>query len=116
MLTTPRTPAAIASNCALGSRAYTSTCAPAALSNSAFQAAAALAPATTTLRPSSLRNTGSRASGAMRAGGGSERISDSAIEGLKRDDFSSHRHRALLLLLEHDLFRKPVPTFRDHAQ
>jgi hypothetical protein len=34
---------------------------------------------------------------------------------LERDDFSSNRHRALTLLLEHDLFRKPVPTFRDHA-
>jgi len=23
---------------------------------------------------------------------------------------------AVIFLLEHDLFRKPVPTFRDHAQ
>ncbi len=37
------------------------------------------------------------------------------LSGLERDDFSSNRHPALALLLEHDLFRKPVPTFRDHA-
>jgi hypothetical protein len=30
---------------------------------------------------------------------------------LERDDFSSNRHP----LVEHDLFRKPVSTFRDHA-
>jgi hypothetical protein len=35
---------------------------------------------------------------------------------LERDDFSSSRHPALYsLLLEHDLFRKPESTFRDHA-
>src|SRR5215211_8055791 len=34
---------------------------------------------------------------------------------LDRDHFSSNRHPALGLLLEHDLFRKPVSTFRDHA-
>src|SRR5262249_49732415 len=33
----------------------------------------------------------------------------------ERDDFSSNRHPAVRFLLEHDLFRKPVPTFRDHA-
>src|SRR5215207_4091517 len=33
----------------------------------------------------------------------------------ERDDFSSSRHPALHSLLEHDLFRKPVATFRDHA-
>jgi hypothetical protein len=36
--------------------------------------------------------------------------------GLERDDFSSNRHPALSRFLEHDLFRKPVPTFRDHAR
>jgi uncharacterized membrane protein YedE/YeeE len=36
--------------------------------------------------------------------------------GLARDAVSSNRHPAQgLSLLEHDLFRKPVPTFRDHA-
>src|SRR5437588_4154772 len=34
---------------------------------------------------------------------------------LERDDFSSNRHPALAYLVEHDLFRKPVSTFRDHA-
>ena len=34
---------------------------------------------------------------------------------LERDDFSSNRHPALPLFIEHDLFRKPVATFRDHA-
>src|SRR5262249_10207822 len=33
---------------------------------------------------------------------------------LERADFSSNRH-PLRLLPEHDSFRKPVPTFRDHA-
>src|SRR5713226_8525934 len=33
---------------------------------------------------------------------------------LERDDFPSNRHPARLLL-EHDLFRKPASTFRDHA-
>src|SRR5262249_39608485 len=34
---------------------------------------------------------------------------------VERDDFSSNRHPALPLCWEHDLFRKPAPTFRDHA-
>jgi hypothetical protein len=34
---------------------------------------------------------------------------------LERDDFSLNRHPALIFLLEHGLFRKPVTTFRDHA-
>src|SRR5262249_49093634 len=50
-----------------------------AASNSAFHAAAALAPATTARRPSSLRNIGSRASGAIRAGCTSDGIRDSVI-------------------------------------
>src|ERR1043166_1704787 len=79
ILTVPWIPLASANNSALGSGAYTSTRAPAALSSSAFHAAAALPPATMARRPSSLRNTGSRASGAMRAGGGAERVSDRAI-------------------------------------
>src|SRR5262245_31988834 len=40
---------------------------------------------------------------------------EALMRDLKRDDFSSNRHLAFSLLLEHDLFRKPVPTFRDHA-
>src|SRR5438045_3962254 len=36
-------------------------------------------------------------------------------ENLEQDDFSSNRHPALAYLVEHDLFRKPVSTFRDHA-
>jgi len=36
--------------------------------------------------------------------------------GLARDAASSNRHPAQgLVFLEHDLFQKPVPTFRDHA-
>ena len=38
-----------------------------------------------------------------------------SIDDLDRDDFSSNRTSRTSLLLEHDLFRKPVPTFRDHA-
>ena len=34
---------------------------------------------------------------------------------LKRDDFSSSHHPALPLCLSMIFFRKPVPTFRDHA-
>src|SRR5262249_60773763 len=34
---------------------------------------------------------------------------------LERDDFSSNRHSALALWLSMIFFRKPVPTFRDHA-
>jgi hypothetical protein len=34
---------------------------------------------------------------------------------LERDDFSSSHHPAKLLVVR-DLFRKPVPTFRDHAK
>ena len=34
---------------------------------------------------------------------------------LDRDDFSSSRHPALALCLSMIFFRKPVPTFRDHA-
>src|SRR5262249_55507507 len=33
----------------------------------------------------------------------------------ERDDFSSNRHLTPSFLVEHDLFRKPVSTFRDHA-
>ena len=34
---------------------------------------------------------------------------------LERDDLSSNRHSALPLCFAHDLFRKPVSTFRDRA-
>jgi hypothetical protein len=34
---------------------------------------------------------------------------------LKRDEISLNRHRALAFLIEHDLFGKPLHTFRDHA-
>ena len=34
---------------------------------------------------------------------------------LERHDFSSNRHATLAHLFAHDLFRKPGPTFRDHA-
>src|SRR5262245_43992430 len=34
---------------------------------------------------------------------------------LERDDFSSSHHPALSSCFARDLFRKPVPTFRDHA-
>src|SRR5262245_49285697 len=34
---------------------------------------------------------------------------------LERDDFSSSHHPALRSRFARDLFRKPVPTFRDHA-
>ena len=50
------------------SAAYTSTCAPAAASNSAFHAAAAVPPARIARRPSRLRNTGSLASAPSRFG------------------------------------------------
>src|SRR5262249_11852209 len=33
----------------------------------------------------------------------------------KRDDFSSNRHPALAIWWSMIFFRKPVPTFRDHA-
>src|SRR3954464_9835098 len=39
----------------------------------------------------------------------------SRLRTLERDDVSSSRHPALPLLFAHDLFRKPVATFRDHA-
>ena len=48
-----------------GIGAKTSTCAPAADSNSAFHAAAAVPPATSARLPSSAKNSGSRASGSM---------------------------------------------------
>jgi hypothetical protein len=35
--------------------------------------------------------------------------------GLKHDLFSVNHCAPLTFLFEHDLFRKPVPTFRDHA-
>src|ERR1043166_1394966 len=110
----PEAPPAIASNSALGSGAYTSTCSGAAASSSAFQAAAALPPATSARRPSSLRNPGSRASGAIRAGGGSERISDSAIEGSINVDLIAAR----LLEVRHEsdsLVRRARPEARDHV-
>jgi hypothetical protein len=50
----------------LGSKANTSTCAPAADKSSAFQVAAALPPATTARLPLSAKNAGSRDSGAIR--------------------------------------------------
>src|SRR5262245_17955862 len=34
---------------------------------------------------------------------------------LERDDLSLNRHPALASCFEHDLFRKPLDTFRDHA-
>jgi hypothetical protein len=34
---------------------------------------------------------------------------------LERDDFSLSHHPALTFCFARDLFRKPVPTFRDHA-
>src|SRR5262249_41721643 len=34
---------------------------------------------------------------------------------LERDDFSSNRHPALAFWWSMIFFRKPVPTFRDHA-
>src|ERR1700730_15978050 len=34
---------------------------------------------------------------------------------LERDDFSSNRQSRSTSLFEHDLFQKPVSTFRDHA-
>jgi hypothetical protein len=34
---------------------------------------------------------------------------------LERDDFSLSHHPALSFCFARDLFRKPVPTFRDHA-
>jgi hypothetical protein len=34
---------------------------------------------------------------------------------LERDDFSLRHHPALSFRFARDLFRKPVPTFRDHA-
>jgi hypothetical protein len=37
------------------------------------------------------------------------------VSRLERDDFSSSRHPRATCLFEHDLFRKPVATFRDHA-
>ena len=36
-------------------------------------------------------------------------------ETLERDRFRLNRHRALDLLVEHDLFGKPASTFPDHA-
>ena len=38
-----------------------------------------------------------------------------ALAKLERDDFSSNHHPALSSCFARDLFRKPVPTFRDHA-
>src|SRR5665811_524392 len=35
--------------------------------------------------------------------------------GLERDPFRLNHRASLTFLLAHDLFRKPVPTFRDHA-
>src|SRR6516225_12383341 len=37
------------------------------------------------------------------------------LEKLERDNFSSNHHPALALCLSMISFRKPVPTFRDHA-
>src|SRR5262249_13614321 len=52
----------------------------------------------------SLRQRGSR-----QIDGSPERVS------LVRDDFSLNHHPALALCLSMIFFRKPVPTFRDHA-
>src|SRR6516164_65839 len=38
-----------------------------------------------------------------------------SIAALERDDFSSNHHPALSFCLSMIFFRKPVPTFRDHA-
>src|SRR5262245_31846096 len=37
------------------------------------------------------------------------------LHALERDDFSSNRHPVPASCFEHDLFRKPASTFRDHA-
>src|ERR1700730_7270784 len=37
------------------------------------------------------------------------------VDRLERDDFSSNHRPALALCLSMIFFRKPVPTFRDHA-
>ena len=66
-LSRPAASAASASISAQGARSHTSTVAPAAESSSAFHAAASLPPTTTTRRPASLKNSGSVASGSMRA-------------------------------------------------
>src|SRR5262249_29441878 len=42
-------------------------------------------------------------------------VSKSAKVVLERDDFSSNRHLALAFWWSMIFFRKPVPTFRDHA-
>src|SRR5215472_11931411 len=79
MAIVPGEAGASAGNASPASGAYTSTCAPAAASSSAFHIAAALAPATTARHPSSLKNNGRRASGAMRAGGASGGVSERFI-------------------------------------
>src|SRR5262249_1658017 len=64
-------------------------------------------------RPTSLRKTGSRASGAMRAGCGSERISESAIGG----SVNIRLVAAGLLEVGHEgdrLVRRARPEGRDH--
>ena len=42
-------------------------------------------------------------------------IANFGIGTLERDDFCSNRHPAPSHCFARDLFRKPVPTFRDHA-
>jgi hypothetical protein len=42
-------------------------------------------------------------------------VMSSATEPVERHDFSSNHHPALPLCLSMVFFRKPVPTFRDHA-
>src|SRR5215207_2571683 len=61
------------------SAAKTSTLAPAADNNSAFHAAPALPPATTARLPSSAKNTGNRASGAIRPAGLSDGVREALI-------------------------------------
>src|SRR3974390_901602 len=88
------------------SAAYTSTRAPAADSNSAFHAAAALPPASTVRRPSSARKMGSLASGAMRPDG----ISDGVRCTVKCEPFRSVHVRLIAAFTFHirDEFFRPL--------
>jgi len=44
-----------------------------------------------------------------------QRKGETRVAHLDRDRLRLIRDRGLAFLIEHDLFRKPVPTFRDHA-
>ena len=78
---------------ALGCGAYTWTFPPAAAASSAFHTAPSPSPATTTRRPFKSRNTGSAASGVMRAGrvsvGGSFEVISHHGDGLPRSHYTA---------------------------